>query len=122
MDLIYKLNEAISEVGETATETTSASQGAWGETANFNLLDALVVSISAIAVVFLVLILIIFISWLFQRGLETINTSTKILPEPQNKILEEDEDAVAAVMAAIIDFNKQTGKDVRVVSVTKVED
>ena len=30
--------------------------------------------------------------------------------------------AVAAVMAAIIDFNKQTGKDVRVVSVTKVED
>ena len=120
MDLILKANESLSEI--TSSETTSVATGAWGDTSNFNLMDALVVSISAIAVVFLVLILIIFISWLFQKGLETINASTKILPEPQNKILDEDEDAVAAVMAAIIDFNKQTGKDVRIVSVTKVED
>ena len=119
LDLILKANESISEA---TSEASSVTTGQWGDTSNFNLIDSLVVSLTAIAVVFLVLILVIFISWLFQRGLETINASTKILPEPQNKILDEDEDAVAATLAAIIDFNKQTGKDVRVVSVTKVED
>lgn len=94
----------------------------WPDIENFDIVDALVVSAIAIIIVFFVLALIIFISWLFQIGMEKINASTKILPEPQNKILDEDEDAVAAVMAAIIDFNKQTGKDVKVVSVTKVED
>lgn len=94
----------------------------WPDIENFDIVDALVVSAIAIVIVFFVLALIIFISWLFQIGMEKINASTKILPEPQNKILDEDEDAVAAVMAAIIDFNKQTGKDVKVVSVTKVED
>ena len=94
----------------------------WQNIDNFNIIDALIVSAIAIVIVFLVLGLIIFISWLFQLGIEKITASTKILPQPENKILEEDEDAVAAVMAAIIDFNKQTGKDVRIVSVTKVED
>ena len=119
MNLFEVLEETTSEATSAVTET---STGAWGDISNFNLTDALVVSLSAIAVVFLVLVLIIFISWLFQLGMEKITACTNILPEPQNKILEEDEDAVAAVMAAIIDFNKQTGKDVRVVSVTKVED
>ena len=121
LDLILKANESISEATSEAS-SSSVTTGQWGDTSNFSLIDSLVVSLTAIAVVFLVLILVIFISWLFQRGLETINAYTKILPEPQNKILDEDEDAVAATLAAIIDFNKQTGKDVRVVSVTKVED
>ena len=107
-----------------ANEATSAEPnwGKWGETTNFNLTDALLVSLIAVVIVFFILALIIFISWIFQVSMDKINASTKILPEPQNKLLDEDEDTVAAVMAAIIDFNKQTGKDVRVVSVTKVED
>ena len=107
-----------------ANEATSAEPnwGKWGETTNFNLTDALLISLIAVVIVFFILALIIFISWIFQISMDKINASTKILPEPQNKLLDEDEDAVAAVMAAIIDFNKQTGKDVRVVSVTKVED
>lgn len=113
MNWLLEANEATS---------TEPNWGKWGETTNFNLTDALLVSLIAVVIVFFILALIIFISWIFQVSMDKINASTKILPEPQNKLLDEDEDAVAAVMAAIIDFNKQTGKDVRVVSVTKVED
>ena len=121
MNLILKANESLSNAESTITSTSQA-WGKWGDTTNFSLVDALLVSGIAIVIVFFILALIIFVSWIFQIGIEKINASTKILPEPQNKILDEDEDAVAAVMAAIIDFNKQTGKDVKVVSVTKVED
>ena len=117
MNLILRANEATS-----AVESTSQAWGKWGDTTNFSLVDALLVSAIAIVIVFFILALIIFVSWIFQISMDKINASTKILPEPQNKLLDEDEDAVAAVMAAIIDFNKQTGKDVKVVSVTKVED
>ena len=118
MNLILRANESLSNAESTITSTSQA-WGKWGDTTNFSLVDALLVSGIAIVIVFFILALIIFVSWIFQIGIEKINASTKILPEPQNRILDEDEDAVAAVMA---DFNKQTGKDVKVVSVTKVED
>jgi len=89
---------------------------------NFGLLDSLIVSGIAILVVFIVLIIIIIACGGFQKGIEKIECKTQIKPRPENQILEDDEDAVAAVLVATIDFNKETGENARLVSVTKVEE
>ena len=49
LDLILKANESISEA---TSEASSATTGQWGDTSNFNMIDSLVVSLTAIAVVF----------------------------------------------------------------------
>jgi len=89
---------------------------------NFTIVDSLIVAAIAIAVVFIVLIVIILVCGGFQKGIEKIDAKTKILPKEENKLLEEDEDAVAAALAATIEFNKETGKDARLVSIKKIED
>jgi len=89
---------------------------------NFSVVDSLIVSAIAIVVVFVVLIIIIAVCGGFQKGIEKVEATTQINPRPENKILETDEDAVAAVLAATIEFNKETGKDARLVSITKLED
>mgnify|MGYP003297721601 CR=1 FL=1 len=89
---------------------------------DFTIVDSLIVSAIAILVVFIVLIIIILICSAFQKGMEKVELATEIKPRPENKILEEDEDAVAAALVATIDFNKETGKDARLVSIEKVEE
>ncbi len=84
--------------------------------------DSLVVSLIAIVIVFLVLIILILVSEGINKGIEKITGMTKILPKESNKILDEDEDAVAAVLAATIDFHKETGKNPEVISVERIED
>ena len=43
------------------------------------------------------------------------------MPRKENAILNDDEDAVVAVLVATIEFHKQTGKDARVLSIKKVD-
>lgn len=83
--------------------------------------DAFLVSLIAIVIVFLVLIIIILITSIFQKGIEVIEKNTQINPRPENSILNEDEDAVIAVLVATIEFHKETGEEARVLSITKVD-
>ena len=88
----------------------------------FGFLDALVVTIIAIILVFLVLSLIILISSVFSKMTINIENKKYIKPRLENKILEEDEDAVVATIVASIDYYKETKKNARVVSVVKEEE
>ena len=84
--------------------------------------NALLIAIIAIFIVFLVLSIIIFITWLLQKSMEKINAKTNILPKEENKILSEDENAVIASLVATMEFYRETGKDVRIVSIKRIED
>lgn len=88
----------------------------------FGFLDSLVVAIIAITLVFLVLTLIILISGAFSKMIINIENKKYIKPRIENKILEEDEDAVVATIVASIDYYKETKKNARVVSVVKEEE
>lgn len=88
----------------------------------FGIVDSLIVSGIAIAIVFLVLVIIILICGGFAKGIDKVESKTQIKPRPENSILNDDEDAVAAALVATIDFHKETGQDARLVSITKVED
>ena len=83
---------------------------------------ALLIAVIAIFIVFLVLSIIIFITWLLQKSMEKINAKTNILPKEENKILAEDENAVIASLVATMEFYRETGKDVRIVSIKRIED
>ncbi len=84
--------------------------------------DALLISLIAITIVFMTLIIVIVICWAVQKGMQTVDTHTQILPRKENEILSHDKDAVAAALAAVIDFHRETGKDARIVSIKKTED
>lgn len=94
----------------------------WDNWENMSVGEALLVALIAIFIVFLVLSIIIFITWLFQKGLEKIDAKTNILPKEENKILSEDENAVVAALVATMEFYRETGKDVRIVSIKRIED
>jgi len=94
----------------------------WSDWENIGIGEALLVALIAIIIVFLVLLLIILITYLTQKGLHVIDHFTEINPKEENKILEEDEDAVVAVLVATIDFYKECGKEARVISIKKVEE
>lgn len=92
---------------------------------NWELMDvgeALLVALIAMFIVFSSLILLIFITWSMQKGMEKFDSITNILPNEENKILNEDQNAVAAALAASMDFYRETGKKVRIVSIKKIED
>ena len=84
--------------------------------------DALWISLLAIAIVIVTLIVVILITTLFQKGMAIVEARTEILPRKENKILSTDEDAVAAALAAVIDFHRETGKDARILSIRLWED
>ena len=87
-----------------------------------NVAEALLVAVIAIFIVFLVLAIIIFITWSMQKGMEKIDASTNILPRDENKILSEDQNAVVAALVASMEFYRETGKEVRIVSIKRIED
>ena len=89
---------------------------------NISVGDALLIALVAILIVFLVLAVIIFITWSLQKGMEKVDAKTNILPREENKILSEDENAVAAALVATMEFYRETGKDVRIVSIKRIED
>lgn len=94
----------------------------WENWEEMTIPQSLIVALIAIVIVFLVLSLLIFIAWIINLGMEKVIASTSILPKEENKILAEDDDAVAAVLAATIDFHKETGKNPEIKSVTRIED
>ena len=84
--------------------------------------EALLIAVIAILIVFLVLSVIIFVTWLLQKSMEKINAKTNILPREENKILSEDENAVVASLVATMEFYRETGKDARIVSIKRIEE
>ena len=89
---------------------------------NISVGDALLIALVAILIVFAVLAIIIFVTWSMQKGMEKVEAKTNILPREENKILSEDENAVVAALVATMEFYRETGKDVRIVSVKRIED
>ena len=85
----------------------------------FGLLDSFIVAIISILIVFAVLIVIIAITSGFSKIIVAINKRRNINPRIENKILDEDEDAVVAVLTASIDYYRETKKNARLVSITR---
>jgi len=94
----------------------------WQNWENMTVGEAFLVALVAILIVFLVLAIIIFVTWVMQKGMEKIDAATNILPREENKILNEDPNAVVAALVATMEFYRETGKDVRVVSIKRIED
>ena len=89
---------------------------------NISVGEAFLIAVVAILIVFFVLAVIIFITWVMQKGMEKIDAKTNILPREENKILSEDENAVVASLVATMEFYRETGKDVRIVSIKRIEE
>ena len=96
--------------------------GVWKDWETMNVGQALLVALVAILIVFLVLGIIIFITWAMQKGMEKVDAATNILPREENKILNEDPNAVVAALVATMEFYRETGKDVRIVSIKRIEE
>ena len=94
----------------------------WSDWESMNVGEALLVAVIAIFIVFLVLGIIIFITWSMQKGMEKIDAKTNILPREENKILSEDSNAVVAALVASMEFYRETGKEPRIVSIKRIED
>ena len=94
----------------------------WKDWDKMTMGEAFLVALVAILIVFMVLAIIIFVTWIMQKGMEKIDAKTNILPRDENKILSEDENAVVAALVATMEFYRETGKDVRVVSIKRIED
>ena len=96
--------------------------GVWQNWDKMTVGEALLVALVAIFIVFLVLAIIIFVTWVMQKGMEKVDAATNILPREENKILNEDPNAVVAALVATTEFYRETGKDVRIVSIKRIED
>ena len=96
--------------------------GVWTDWDKMNVGEAFLVALVAILIVFLVLSIIILFTFLLQKSMEKIDAKTNILPKEENKILSEDENAVVAALVATMEFYRETGKDVRIVSIKRIED
>ena len=95
--------------------------GVWGGS-DVSVPEALLIALIAILIVFLTLVVIILATGGFQKGYDAVLKKTTISPRPENKILENDKDAVVAALVATIDFHRETGKDARIVSITRTEE
>ena len=96
--------------------------GVWPENEPVNVGNAILIALVAIFIVFLVLSIIISVTFALQKSMEKIDAKTNILPREENKILSEDENAVVAALVATMEFHRETGKDVRIVSIKRIED
>ena len=94
----------------------------WSNWEKMSVGEAFLVALVAIIIVFLVLSIIILFTFLLQKSMEKIDAKTNILPKEENKILSEDENAVVAALVATMEFYRETGKDVRIVSIKRIED
>lgn len=94
----------------------------WSDWENIGVGEAFLIALIAIIIVFAVLLVIIAITHLFQKGMKVVDRFTTISPKEENKILNEDEDAVVAVLVATIEFYKECGKEACVKSITRIED
>ena len=77
--------------------------------------------IISILIVFIVLSLIIIVTSLFSKIIISIEKKKRINPKVENKLLDEDEDAVVATIVASMDFYNETKKHARLVSITRTK-
>lgn len=96
--------------------------GVWTDWESIGIGEALLIALIAIVIVFAVLGIIIFVTFSFQKGIEVVERKTTIMPRKENEILSSDEDAVVATLVATIEYYKETGKDARIVSITRIEE
>ena len=54
---------------------------------NISIGEAFLIAAIAILIVFLVLGVIIFVTWALQKGMEKVDAATNILPREENKLL-----------------------------------
>lgn len=94
----------------------------WKNWESMNIGEAILVSIISILIVFAALILLVFVTWTLQKVMEKYDEKTHILPREENEILSEDKNAVIATLVASMDFYREKGKKIRVVSVKRIED
>ena len=94
----------------------------WDNWENMSIGEAFLVALIAIFIVFLVLGIIIFVTFVMQKSMEKIDAKTNILPREENKILSEDPNAVVVALVASMEFYRETGKEVRIVSIKRIED
>lgn len=94
----------------------------WQDWENIGIGEAFLIALIAIVIVFLVIVIIIGVTSSIQKGMMVIDKKTTIMPRKENEIVSSDPDAVVAVLAATIEFHKETGKDSRVISIKKVEE
>lgn len=97
-------------------------EAVWKNWESIGVGEALLIALIAIIIVFIVITIIIVITTAIQKGMTVIDKKTSIMPRKENEILNDDEDAVVAVLVATIEFHKETGKDARVISIKRVED
>jgi len=86
---------------------------------SFSILDSLIVAFISIFIVFIVLVVIVAVAGAFSKVLIKIDNKKNINPRIENKILDEDEDAVVATIVASMEYSKETNKKVRLVSITQ---
>ena len=94
--------------------------GVW--TDEVNVLSALLIALIAIIIVFVTLLIIILATTGFQKATDAVLAKVSINPRKENEILKKDEDAVVAVLAASIEYHRETGKDARVRSIRRIEE
>lgn len=94
----------------------------WDNWESIGIGESLLIALIAIIIVFAVLAIIIFFTYLFQKGIEVVEKKTTIMPRKENEILNQDEDAVVATLVATIEFHRETGKDARIISIKRIED
>ena len=94
----------------------------WPKDEPVNVGNAILIALVAILFVFLVLAIIISVTFALQKSMEKIDAKTNILPREENKILSEDDNAVVAALVASMEFYRETGKEPRIVSIKRVED
>lgn len=83
--------------------------------------NSLLIALIAILIVFLILVIIVLVSGAFTKVLRSIEKKNNICPREENKILETDEDAVAAALVATIDFYRSEKKDAKLVSIKRID-
>ncbi len=91
------------------------------EDSDINFGNSLLISLVAILIVFLILVIIILVAGAFSKAINAVIAKNNILPREENKILAEDEDAVAAALVATIDFYNSEKKDAKLVSIERVD-
>ena len=96
--------------------------GVWPDRVPVDVGNAILIALVAIFIVFLVLTIIISVTFALQKSMEKIDAKTNILPREENKILSEDDNAVVAALVASMEFYRETGKEPRIVSIKRVED
>ncbi len=83
---------------------------------------AVILSIVLIIFVILMLLLIVLICDAVIKCINKVDGKMNINPKKENKLLSEDNDAVIALLAATIDFNKEFKKDCKLKSIERIDE